>query len=430
MFFMNRLAAQASKHPWVANSGYLFAATVLGSAFGFIFWTAAARLYSPTQVGRSVSLIAAISLIALLGDMGLSVVLVRHISSHAAEKARFFNTLLSYLLVCTGGIVMIFALFFWFAPNSLSVISTPAHLAVFAAVTLVFTAAQFYDRLFIALQASHWVLNRGVLMHLTRLVVLVALAGRLGEMGMLLAAGVGALISLGASAWSFAPQALPGYRLKLAFDQHYLSGKVRYALGSQVSQLAWGLPALALPLLVAGLLGAEANARFYISWMVANLLFIVPLAVSTAAFASAAAARSRSSIGVLQRATRLTQLGLVLPALGFIFFSRSILSIFGESYAEAAKLLVLFVVSVFPFTLNTFTVNAYRLAGQPWGLVWLPGSISALSLALVAVCCWRYGLVGVGLGWLLGQSLGACLSWTRRIEPFNHEERQGLQLHS
>ena len=163
-------------------------------------------------------------------------------------------------------------------------------------------------------------------MHLTRLVVLVALAGRLGEMGMLLAAGVGALISLGASAWSFAPQALPGYRLKLAFDQHYLSGKVRYALGSQVSQLAWGLPALALPLLVAGLLGAEANARFYVSWMVANLLFIVPLAVSTAAFVSAAAARSRSSIGVLRRATRLTQLGLVLPALGFIFFSRIVYS--------------------------------------------------------------------------------------------------------
>jgi O-antigen/teichoic acid export membrane protein len=235
---------------------------------------------------------------------------------------------------------------------------------------------------------------------------------------LLTAVGFGALISLAASVWAFAPRALPGYRLHLTLFTAYLSGRMGYALGNHLSQLTWGLPPLIYPLLVAGLLGVEANAHFYTAWMVANLLFMIPLAVSTASFATASFASSSSTAsnsaalrhGPLWRAMRLTLLGLVPVALAFMLFARPVMQLFGESYSTNYELLVLFSASIFPYTINTFVITAYRLGSHIRSLVCLSVSIAGLSIGLVAVLCGYLGLLGIGWGWLLAQTIGLLLS--------------------
>lgn len=413
------LAVLTSNRPWVANSGYIFATTLVGSVLGFVFWTAASHLCSPAQIGLGASLISAITLIAALGDMGLGVMLVRYSSSFGREQIAFFNTLLLVVASCTLALTLVFiAGVPWWSPALNGMLASRSGLSIFVVGALAFASALFYDRLFIARQATRWMFWRSLLMHVSRLILLLAFLRGLGATGLLAAVGLGALISLAVSVWAFSPRALPGYHLRLTLNMAYLSGRMGYALGNHLSQLTWGLPPLIYPLLVAGMLGAEANAHFYTSWMVANLLFMIPLAVSTASFATASFATASSSaalhLGPFWRAMCLTLLGLLPVTMAFMLFTRPVMQLFGDSYSANYRLLVLFLASVFPYTINTFVITAYRLGSHIRGLVCLSVSIAGLSLGLVAVLCGYLGLLGIGWGWLLAQTTGvllACLGY-------------------
>jgi O-antigen/teichoic acid export membrane protein len=171
---------------------------------------------------------------------------------------------------------------------------------------------------------------------------------------------------------------------------------------------------LIYPLVIVTMLGAEANACFYVAWMIANMLFIVPTAVSTSVFAHVA-----NHAGVNGRAfwrtMRLTMTGLLPIALGVVLASRLLLQMFGQEYVTAGRtLLVLLVISVFPYTLNTFVIVDYRIRQNVRGVIWVSGFIALLSLTLVVVCGTVYALPGIGIGWVGGQTLGAVFALLNR----------------
>jgi O-antigen/teichoic acid export membrane protein len=198
-----------------------------------------------------------------------------------------------------------------------------------------------------------------------------------------------------------------------------LEGKVGYALGNHVASLLWNAPALVYPLMAINLLGARANAHFYVSWMVANLLFIVPSSVSTAAFARAA------NVGHLDekpfwRTMQLTLAGLLLPALASTAAAPHVLRAFGDDYrAQGSRLLILLVLSAFPYTVNTAVITYHRIQRNVGRVVWVSGFITLFCLVLSTALSSRYALPGIGIGWLGGQVIGvavALLSCRRAVQ--------------
>jgi len=400
--------ARESWGPLFVNSAFLIMNTLAGSFLGFLFWVLTTRRYSPAQVGSGSAYIAAMTLLVSLSEMGLGTVLIRFTPSMRSNQADFVNasltTVASSTLLTT--LVFVIGIPIW-SPEMNTLTHSRLHLGLFVGATLAFSLAQFLDRLYIAFQVTHFALIRNLLANTVRIGVAMTLGDQLGAAALVLAVGAGALATLGLSALILAPRALPGYRARPCFDWSLVAQRLSYSLGNHFSLLLWNAPPLIYPLIIFTVLGAEANACFYVTWMIANVLFIVPTAVSTSAFAHAA-----NQTGVNRRAfwhtMRLTLIGLLPIALGVMLASKPLLQTFGREYMTAGRtLLLLLVISVFPYTLNTFVIVDHRIRQNLRSVIWVSGFIALLSLTLVTAGGTIYALPGIGIGWASAQMLGA-----------------------
>jgi O-antigen/teichoic acid export membrane protein len=185
--------------------------------------------------------------------------------------------------------------------------------------------------------------------------------------------------------------------------------KARYSFSNYFSQLLWSALPLLYPIAILIILGTEANAHFYINWMIANVLFIIPYAISTSVFANAS-----NPGGVSEQLYRkflfFTLVGLIPLVILFGLLSDYLQGIFGNVYINDSLLLYFLLISVFPYSFNTFVLVKFRILQYNRGVVLLSLMIASLSLLLTSILSVRFGLDGAGIGWLIGQSLGVMIS--------------------
>ena len=151
---------------------------------------------------------------------------------------------------------------------------------------------------------------------------------------------------------------------------------------------------LAMPILVVTFLTASANASFYIAWMIASFLFMVPLSLSTVLFAVGSGESKR--LADRFKLTVYVSLGFgVVSNLALLVLGTPLLEIFGASYANEAKgTLHILALDIFPSTVMTHYVALRRIERR-------------LATALPVI--WGGALLQVG-GGLLGAVLGDGLS--------------------
>ena len=128
------------------NAGSLFAAFVITSALGFVFWALAARLFNPHAVGFGSAAVSAMTVLSTIGMFGLNTLLVGELPQRKSKGA-----LVSAALVIAGVCSLLLGLgFALVAPvfsRNFAGISSPGHLALFVSgvtiigVTLVFDDA-------------------------------------------------------------------------------------------------------------------------------------------------------------------------------------------------------------------------------------------------------------------------------------------------
>ncbi len=393
------------------NTAYLIITTLAGSLFGFLFWVIAARSYDASQIGLGAALIAAITLLANLGDMGLGITAIRFIPTMACERDTFINS--SWLAVAISTFVLA-VIYVVVAPLGSAELKLLYQIdwrpLLFLASAVFFSLAQYFDRIYIAYQATRLMFFRNLLANVLRIALLIAIGTALGAFGLLLAVAVGAFSTLILSAFVFVPRIVQDYRLRLKFFGYLLWDKARYSLSNHFSQLLWNAPPLFYPLLVLSLLGAEANASFYVSWMIANIIFIIPTSLSSTLLAHYANQNgfSRNDFWRLMIFTLLILVPLVTVA---IISSGHLLGVFGRQYLDTGLfLLLLLLISAFPYTINTFIIVDFRIRENNQGVALVSGSVAVLCAFLIVVMSPIYSLVGVGYGWLAGQTIGSFFS--------------------
>ncbi|MCA9928193.1 MAG: lipopolysaccharide biosynthesis protein [Anaerolineales bacterium] len=404
----NRL--NASWRVLFVNTSFMIANTLAGSAFGFLFWMVVTRFYDVAQVGTGVAYIAAITLLANLSEMGLGIALIRFAPT-IDQQNKFINTNMTAVafstLIITG--LFLAGTAVW-SPELQALTGLNWQTALFWAAALAFSVAQFLDKLFVAFEATHFMLLRNVAAHLIRLGVVASFGRILGAAGILLAVGIGAVVTLLLSSLIFAPRTLSGYVPRFDWDWQMLWSKAQYSLGNHFSQLLWNVPPLIYPLIIVSLLGAEANAHFYISWMIANVLFVFPTALSMSVFARAANENGMDHRQFWRIMTG-TLAGL-LPLVGVMMaLSAFLLRLFGGAYVTGGQQLLIFLLlSALPYTVNTFVVVSYRIRKHIRGVVFVSGFTALVCLIMVVVLGKLQGVAGIGIGWLVGQSVGLLFS--------------------
>jgi O-antigen/teichoic acid export membrane protein len=184
-------------------------------------------------------------------------------------------------------------------------------------------------------------------------------------------------------------------------DLGLLRGMGREAMLHHGLNLALMAPGLVLPMIVTTRLSAEANAGFYIAWMLTNFVFIGPSSLATVLYAVGAgdtAALAHKSRFTLRTAALIGLAGVAAAWIGADWALR----IFGSNYAEQAAWSVrLLSLGVFPLIIKDHFVAICRVKGQAGRAARLVGGLCLFELTLAGVGVWFGGLSGLCLAWVL-----------------------------
>ncbi len=417
--------AHANSH-LLRNAGSMLGTTVVTSLLGVIFWWLAAHDFSTTAVGVAAAAVGAMTLLGFLATLGLGTLLMGELPLLDSGHRALINAALA-ITAATG--VALGGLFAAIAPSVSSNLeplrADPVALASFSLGVGLTALAFVLDQALIGLLRGGLQLRRNAVFALAKLVALVPIGLLVADAGapwIYSAWAVGVALSLLVVLRYFGQRDGDSIRPDFAL----LRGMRLSAASHHAFNLALHIPSLLLPVLVVGLVSASANASFYIAWMIAGLLVMVPVSLGTVLYPIGSRDPSRMAQGL--RLTLSISLGLGFAANLFLIPAAApILEIFGSSYAEqGATPLHILALGVFPLTFKTLYVAVHRVQrrlGRALPIVW-GGTLLELAGAIVGAKVGG-GLTGVATGWLVAVCVEGAVMARDVLRAMHHTGEAG-----
>ncbi len=406
-----RLRMRADLRLSLLRNGYaLVLNTVLTSVVGVGYWVVAAREYSPHDVGLDSAAISAMMFLAGVSQLNLNSALIRFIPRANARTRRL--VLRSYLL--STGIAAVVATIFlvglrWWAPQFGFLASSPLAAGGFVLATMAWCVFILQDGILTGLRQSRFVPLENAAFSLAKVVLVVGLAAALPHHGIFTSWTVALVVALVPTNVLIFRVLIPRHvaASEPEVDDLSLSTVARFMAGDYLGFLFWLVPTTILPVIVAQVAGPTANAYFSLAWVVANTLFLM-----SAGMGSSLVAEAATDPGCLPSDSRKTFarcLMVVGPAAALIVVTAPlILALFGSRYADGgATLLRLLALSAIPNCANAVAVSVARAQRRMAVVVGLLASLCSLVVGLSMVLLHTQGITGVGVAWLVGQSMVA-----------------------
>lgn len=404
-----RLPLPASARVIAANAGSLVGTTAVTSALGALFWALAARTFSPASVGLASVAVSSMTLLSMIGALGFGTLLMGRLSTERDDAGPLVATALTVTATASALLGGVFALLVGSVSSNLAPLSDgPIPLALFTIGTGLAGASLVLDQSLLGLLRGGLQLGRNTVFAVAKLLLLIGCALALSHVaGMTIYAAwvLGSALSLLVLLAYTLPRIgrLGALRPRWAL----VRGLGRSALGHHTFNLALQAPSLVLPLVVATVLSIQSNASFYIAWMIAAFLMVVPISLCTTLFAVAGS--DRGALAEKVRFTLSICVGLGLAAnVAMLPLAEPILRVFGERYVEAAGALRILCLGLFPLTVQDHFVAICRIDGRVARVAPVIWAISAAEVGAAAFGAARGGLTGLALGYvavLLGGAL-------------------------
>ncbi len=392
------------------DSFYLIATNIVNAAFGFLFWAGAARLYTTQEVGLTAAAVSAIGLLAMVSTLGLDNAMIRFLP-HAEDPEGIINS--SLTIAASSALALSLAFLvgtgIW-APSLLPFGASVVFVALLVLGAVLTTMMGLLSSAFIARRRASLVWAQSVVFGGTKLicaVVLVALGRPIGLIG---AWVLGLSAAVGCGLVLFLPRVEHRWHHPWpAVSRGVINDMTHFAFANYISAVLWTAPTYLLPLLVAGVVGREATAYFYIAFSISGLLSVIPMAVSLSLFAHGS--HNESKLAQLTFGSLRFSLGLLVLAVGIVFvFGGRLLLVFGKAYStQATELLWLLALSAFPIAVNSLYFSVRRVQNRMGHVLICMGLILAVTLGLSVVLLPRVGLIGAGVAWLAAQCAAAAL---------------------
>jgi O-antigen/teichoic acid export membrane protein len=396
--------------PLYVNALYLWAGAAVQATSGFIFWAVAATIYSAHDVGLGSASVAAVTLLAMLANLGLGAGLIRFLPEAGDGAPRLMNAGFSAsgLLAGAGALVFLAGLSFW-SPELHFLRDEPIYLLAFVLFCVSFTVQGVQDQAFVGLRAAKYVLTRSLLINVVRMGLLVVLAIALGPFGIVAAAGLASLLGL-AYAFGRVRRMQPDYRVAVVLDRKPVMALLPFALGNYIADASLTAPGLVLPIMVVNVLDPESGAHFYIAWFLSQILAAVPVYLALSLFAEGT--HNRKDLPRLVRNALLPALVITGVGVGIVFLlGDKVLLVFGADYSEQATgLLRILALAAVPGVLTSVYLGTARIRKQIHGLITVAALVTVVTLAGSYVLLPRMGIAGAGFAALVGQGVGAALA--------------------
>ncbi len=395
----------------LSNGAYLTASTLVTSGLGFVYWWVAARLFSPEAVGLAAATTSVMMLLATVGLLGLETLLISELPKSKRKGELLFLGLLiagSVSLVLGFGFAIIaprvsaeLAPFFQSTP-SLFYYSVGVGLC---ALTFIFDAAM------IGLLRGDWHFWRNLVFSVAKLLLLFVV-NRADPTGLTLYNTwlISLLFSLAAVVL------LVGVTQKRLLHRpvwSHLQHQGRNALGHYLLNLSLQAPRLVLPLLVTVLVSAEANASFYLAWMLVSFAFMVPSHL--ASVLHAVGSGQTQQLAQKLKFTLVLSLGIAgFATLLFVILAPWLLGLFGPDYASSAGVLRLLSLAIIPTVIKFYYVTICRVQDELQGATRLNVFGACAEILFSVAGAYLGGLEGLATGLFIALSLQA-LPMSRKI---------------
>ncbi len=386
--------------------------TFAGVAIGYVSWILATRLYSAEAIGLGSAIISAVRLLALFPELGMGIALVRFLPGAAKEGNDMINTCftLSGLASVVVALVFLAGLGLW-SPTLISVRQHPVFLCAFVVFTMVHVFKAITHALFLARRNSKFLAIQEIIIGVFKIALIALFAVFLNSaFGIFASTGLAVAVAMLFAVFWFLPLVQRGYRPLPMLSRTVLGQLLYYSLGNYVARTLLQLTPLLLPLLVVNILGTEANAYFYIAFLIGDLLNIIPSSIFNSLFAEAS--NDETSLHANSVKSLRLMLTLLLPVvLIVLLIAGKLLLLFGEAYSENSALaLRIMTLSAIPWGLSYLYISIERVKKNVGSVIKIAALGIFLSVGFSYLLMSQMGIAGAALGYLAGQSIVAVIA--------------------
>ena len=405
--------------PMFLNSMSLILAKVFSLGLGFLAWLVAARLFDPTDVGLASATVAAMMLCVQFSLVGVGSSIINLFPARQHAPAPLFDTAFSvvgFAAIAAGTIFLILAATML---HELRIIATdPAFAIVFVLLGVFGALGVLLDQISTVVRRGDEALRRNILAGLVTLLAVVGIAvGRFesASLGILIAWVIGSIAAV-ALGWRQLAAAPIRYRYRPYLQPSLARRLIGLGFPNYLLTLAERAPGPVLPIVVTELLSPAANAHWYAVWMVAWVVFIVPIQVGLSLFAEVSH-RPNALAEIVRHGIRSSLAIGIAGAIGVTIGAELVLQLLGHGYAAAgATPLRILVWAVVPATfIQAYfsTCRATQRLREAIGTAATSGVVGVTAAAIGGVTA---GLTGMAVAWLVSQTLTAVWAiWRLRI---------------
>ncbi len=378
----------------LSNATSLVGTVGIASVLGFVYWAVAAKLFSPPEVGLGSAATSAMTLLGTVGMFGLGPMLMGEL-----PRRRVRGPLVSASLIATGiGSLALGAGFAVIAPRLGAgfsfVTGSLMAMAVFLSGVVITGVSKTFDQACIGLLKGGLQLSRNLILAIVKVATLPVAAYLIHDkfgVGIMFTWVAGVIISLG---WVAIGLARNGVSVTPKPDWDSLRALGKVTLAHNWLNLAIFVPPAIMPVIVTAVVSPTANAAFYVAWMIASFMYIIPGSLSMVLFTVASA--DPTAMAAKLRFTLRVSMYLGVPGMLAVFLGgRFILEVFGKSYAADGTIpLWLFAACYLPIVPVSFYIAVCRTTNK----VPLAAAVLTTSSALQVAAAAAGGAVGGLLG--------------------------------
>ena len=409
---------------------------MVSAGMGMLYWFIAARMFPDALVGRNAAVISQLALISFLAQFSLQAAMVRFVPAAGRSTRRYVINayVISFIScgVCGAAALLVQR---WLNPINPILNFDLAHSIYWVLTVAVWGIFTVQEGVLIGLRKPIWVLIQYVLYNGAKIGLLFAFVQQSQQtqpaqqaqysLFMSWTLAVPALVLF--INWVIFKYLLPDHMAKTQHMTPPAGAQIRkFVTGDYIGLIFSETTFRLLPTLVVTVLSDSANAYFNQSWQLSMPLYMI--AANMAASFTVSAAAEQDKLEELGRRMIAQMAKLIVPfALVLALAVPYILGIYGKAYAaEGSMLMRLLLISVIPAIINTWYIGYARAQNRVLWMVLNQALLCVLVLSLSYVLLPRFGVTGVGVAWLISQSIVA-VSVALRV--FVGKRKLGVSAH-
>jgi O-antigen/teichoic acid export membrane protein len=394
--------------PLLVNGYSLASSTWITSGLGLVYWLIAAHLYTVEEIGINSTLISTMGIISTLAQLNLGSLLARFLPNVGRSAARW--VLAAYAITTLASVLFCLLLFVgiraWI-PSLRFLIEDYRIAGWFVLASIPWAIFALNDWVLAGLRKAAWV-PLGTTIFAVMKIALLALfvSTSLQALGPFASWAISAAAVMFVVVGLIFARLLRGHspvvaRVDLRVVLRYISGDF---IGTMLFLAAIGVGSI----IVMERIGPEGAAKFNLAWTVAYPLWLASMAMGTSLLAEGAA----NHTGLREMAYRALIYTMALVGCGAVVVIAAapmILRLFGSYYAGGGTLLRLVALSSLPYGFIAVSLAVARVEGRMGVVVATQAAMLVAVVGLGVPLLDKYGVLGMGIAWLVTVSLLALI---------------------